>query len=163
MIMNGNSYHILYLWKYRTSNSFHTLKSSRESFHTQTKELFQPYKDIDESWDLTLVFWVLHEFLINGIKGGNVMVWKIYPRQQRQCKQITMNSFQHLRPENTQMNFGIPGTLGVKFGIFACQTNNYSTYFLSSYCYLIILYINIKGPPYINYNPLFQIITYFIL
>ncbi len=33
-----------------------------------------------------------------------------------------MNSFQHLRPEYTQMNFGIPGTLSVKFGIFVCQT-----------------------------------------
>ncbi len=61
------------------------------------------------------------------------------------------------------------GTLSVKFGICMCQTTifykvlyNCPTYFLSAYYYLFFDKYILKSS-YINYNPLFQIITYLIL
>jgi hypothetical protein len=61
------------------------------------------------------------------------------------------------------------GTLSVKFRIYVCQTSIFregirllSNLFLSPYYYLIFKYIH-KSKPYISYNPLFQIIPYFIL
>jgi hypothetical protein len=63
------------------------------------------------------------------------------------------------------------GTFNVIFGIYVCQMtifrgvlDNCPTYFLSPYYFFnFLIYMYILKPPYINYNPLFHIITYHVL